>query len=430
MQLLIQRGQGRILILPIFDLWAKFELDLEEQALITKYHVRKHILVEGKPLQRWRAAIFGIIIAGVIAAIIHNFLGILPITLLIFVGSAYLLYHQFREEIRVSDILAGRHFTCRSVVKLMATEQEVAEMAHAFRHLLEAMKTWGGRGIIELEPYKEPVLRLVEPPQIDADGGAVTKGLTPVWLSGVAIITGMVSIGGYFYFARPVGEASKVAQEPMLTESSPSSAESSVSQDIHAVQQPDTRKENLQEDDITQVLSLAEGKLLEVKRRAEGSLPPKRGNRKRARAANDRGLADLQSGRISEAISAFQEAHRANPVDVEIVNNLGYTYLLSNDLDSGERYMLTALTMQPGRSAGWDNLGQIYARRGQMPADVASFTNAYRFSRDVRKTHSYFLGLMEKENDVNLKQALRQATQVGGKWFLSAEQNSGLQSKN
>ena len=118
MQLLIQRGQGRILILPIFDLWAKFELNPEEEALIAKYHVRKHILVEGKPLQRWRAAIFGIIIAGVIAAIVHNFLGILLITLLIFVGSAYLLYHQFREEIRVSDILDGRHFACRSVVKL------------------------------------------------------------------------------------------------------------------------------------------------------------------------------------------------------------------------------------------------------------------------------------------------------------------------
>jgi hypothetical protein len=55
MQLLIQRGQRRIIIVPIFDLWAQFELDLEEQALINKYHVRKHILVEGKPLQRWRA---------------------------------------------------------------------------------------------------------------------------------------------------------------------------------------------------------------------------------------------------------------------------------------------------------------------------------------------------------------------------------------
>lgn len=171
------------------------------------------------------------------------------------------------------------------------------------------------------------------------------------------------------------------------------------------------------------MLSLAEEKLLEVKRRAEGSLPPKRGNRKTARAANDRGLADLQGGRISEAIGAFQEAHRANPADVEIVNNLGYAYLLNNDLNSGERYMLTALTMQPGRSTGWDNLGHIYAKKGQIPAAVASFTNAYRFSRDLNQTHRYFLGLMEKENDVNLRQALRQATQVGERKFLSAGAN-------
>jgi hypothetical protein len=46
MQLLIQRGQRKIIIAPIFDLWAKFELNLEEEALIAKYHVRKHILVE------------------------------------------------------------------------------------------------------------------------------------------------------------------------------------------------------------------------------------------------------------------------------------------------------------------------------------------------------------------------------------------------
>jgi tetratricopeptide (TPR) repeat protein len=164
----------------------------------------------------------------------------------------------------------------------------------------------------------------------------------------------MVLIGGYLYFARPVGETSKVAQEPIGTDSSPSSAKSSVSQEIPAVQHPDTRKENLQEGDITQVLSLAERKLLEVKRRAEESLPPKRGDRKRARAANDRGLADLQSGRISEAIGAFQEAHQANPVDVEIVNNLVYAYLLSNDLDSGERYMLTALSIRLLKNSIYD----------------------------------------------------------------------------
>jgi hypothetical protein len=73
----------------------------------------------------------------------------------------------------------------------MATEQNVAEMANAFRHLLEAMKNWGGREIIELEPYKEPALRMIEPPHvadaISGEAGLFTeavpegarKGLTP-----------------------------------------------------------------------------------------------------------------------------------------------------------------------------------------------------------------------------------------------------------
>lgn len=92
--------------------------------------------------------------------------------------------------------------------------------------------------------------------------------------------------------------------------------------------------------------------------------------------------------------------------------------------------MLTALAMQPGRSAGWGNLGQLYAKKGQIPAAVASFTNAYRFSRDLNQTHSYFLGLLEKENDVNLRQALRQATQVGQRKFLSVGANLDVMSKN
>jgi hypothetical protein len=203
MQLLIQRGQRKIPILPrpIFDLWAKFEVNLEEEALIDKYHVRKHILVEGKPLQRWFAAILGIILAGVIAAIVHNYIGIQLITLFVFVGGAFLLYQQFREEVRVNDILDGRHFACRSVVKLMAQEEEVTEMANAFRHLLEAMKNWGGREIIELAPYKTPALRLIEPPQGDATSDEVRRGLTPVWIGGVGIMTVMAGIGGYLYSA-------------------------------------------------------------------------------------------------------------------------------------------------------------------------------------------------------------------------------------
>lgn len=174
-------------------------------------------------MQRLFAAILGIIVAGVLAVIAQIYLGALLITILVFVGGAILLYHQFREQVRVSDILDGRHFICRSVVKLILKEQEVAEMAHAFRHLLEAMKNWGGREIIELEPYKQPALRMLEPPQGDTTDGEVREGLSPVWIGSFVGIAGIVGIGGYLYLARG-GVTPKVTQEPIYTESNLSSA--------------------------------------------------------------------------------------------------------------------------------------------------------------------------------------------------------------
>jgi hypothetical protein len=74
--------------------------------------------------------------------------------------------------------------------------------------------------------------------------------------------------------------------------------------------------------------------------------------------------------------------------------------------------------MRWDRPAAWGILGQAYAKKGLMPDALASLSNSYRFSRDLNQTHELFLALMEKENDANLKLALRQAAQVGEKWFM------------
>jgi hypothetical protein len=224
MQLLIQRGQGKTIVLrrPNFKLWAKFELNPEEAALINKYQVHDHVLVEGIPGQLRKAMIIsgvlGVFAWGLIAPKARFEEGI-QIALLVFGVGSLVIYDSIREQIRVRDILDGRFFKCKSVVTLITKEQNIAEMANAFRHLLEAMKNWGGREIIELEPYKEPALRLIEPPQPDATGGEVRKGLTPVWIGGIVGVTGIVAIVGYLYLKKPVDEIPKVMQKSMFIES-------------------------------------------------------------------------------------------------------------------------------------------------------------------------------------------------------------------
>lgn len=231
MQLLIQRGQrasrleplGR----PVFKLWAKFELEKEEDALIQKYKVRQAVLTEGDMrLELLRAGRYSLLVrrelriagmyglvAGMAAGVFFfpdDFMPGVGLGFLIFIVSTYLIYQNIREQVRVSDILDGRFFTCRSVVTLMAKEQEIAEMAHAFRHLLEAMKNWGGKELIELKPYQAPAMRVIEPPQAAAaiSGRAGLSPRASVWLSVFGVITA-VMVGGYLYLARPVGETSK-----------------------------------------------------------------------------------------------------------------------------------------------------------------------------------------------------------------------------
>src|SRR5438094_5446272 len=113
MQLLIQRGQGKTIVLrrPNFKLWAKFELTPEEAALINKYQVHDHVLVEGIPGQLRKA----MIISGVLGVFVWGlfapqagFGDAILILLSVFAVGSFVIYHNIREQIRVRDILNGR----------------------------------------------------------------------------------------------------------------------------------------------------------------------------------------------------------------------------------------------------------------------------------------------------------------------------------
>ncbi len=150
----------------------------------------------------------------------------------------------------------------------------------------------------------------------------------------------------------------------------------------------------------------------------ENASSPPRGDRNIARSANELGLSLLRNGQTAEAISAFAQAHSADPSDIEIINNLGHAHLKNNDLAAAERYLRLALSFSPRRSYAWTDLGQAYGRKGDLQAAVASFCNAYRFSKNRAKLHDSFSKLLTEATDTGLETALQQAVVLGEKHFL------------
>ena len=88
--------------------------------------------------------------------------GLLPFTLIAIGACIYLIHHQIREVIFVSDIINGRLFTCDSVITLIEKENLLFDTAGKFLRFIEEMKNWGGATMITVEPDKAPKVDIVE----------------------------------------------------------------------------------------------------------------------------------------------------------------------------------------------------------------------------------------------------------------------------
>jgi hypothetical protein len=165
MQLLIQRGQRKSYPGPVFQLWAKFELRDEEQALINKYNVSKSILTEGDMKRDIIKSVMYSLAVSIVGYIFISIFAVrLPLVELILIIPlvALAIYNRIRERIIVSDILNGRNFNCNSIGVLMEKEKTITDMAVMFRQFLEAMKNWDGREVLDIEPGTQPKLRVIE----------------------------------------------------------------------------------------------------------------------------------------------------------------------------------------------------------------------------------------------------------------------------
>ncbi len=161
-----------------------------------------------------------------------------------------------------------------------------------------------------------------------------------------------------------------------------------------------------------------------TKLQIESSPKPAKGNKKAAKTINAKGLDASKKGDFNTAVKMFEEANKLDKSDIEIVNNLGFSYLKQGDLDSAQQTIIIALTMSPDRATAWENLGEVFGVKGDIRKAIACFSNTYRFSKDRLKMHRYMKKLNEKEQIKNLKQARAQAITWAEKSYLNRSKNT------
>lgn len=137
---------------------------------------------------------------------------------------------------------------------------------------------------------------------------------------------------------------------------------------------------------------------------------PAHQNVKEARALNQQGLDALKRNDFAAAATAFQQAQQADPADVEVAGNLGYAQLKLGQLKRAEHQLAYAVSLSPGRSSSWFNLGQVYGAQGNIDAATGAFANACRFSQNRPKTVEFLRqALTAPENDTATRTALQRA---------------------
>jgi predicted aspartyl protease len=155
-----------------------------------------------------------------------------------------------------------------------------------------------------------------------------------------------------------------------------------------------------------------EAKLSSISNKLDGLPKPQRGDKVQARKLNDEALALMRRSQDAEAIPILEYAHRADPLDVEIANNLASAYFntsfTNNDFTRAKSMLVDTLRLKPDRYIAWANLGYAFAMEGNKFAATNCYINFCRFSKDRERSLQI---LAKGTNDPNpvLAQAFAEA---------------------
>ena len=147
-------------------------------------------------------------------------------------------------------------------------------------------------------------------------------------------------------------------------------------------------------------------RLGEIAARLKAQPRPPRGDRRKARELNERGLALWQRERYEEAAAIFRRAREADAGDAEIAENLGYALLKAGHVAEAEPPLMQALSIAPERASAWGSLGMVYAKQGKHRAGVALVLTAYSYARDQKRTLGVYSRLATSDEDPKIRAML------------------------
>lgn len=124
-----------------------------------------------------------------------------------------------------------------------------------------------------------------------------------------------------------------------------------------------------------------------------------------ARAALRRGQEALTQDNTAAALSAFLQASRDDPGNLDAVSYLGLSYRKLGQLSDAERALQIALSLDPSRAVAWFQLAQVYGLQNDQRRARGALANTYRYAQNPMRAEEILRSIAETETAEPLRNA-------------------------
>ena len=103
---------------------------------------------------------------------------------------------------------------------------------------------------------------------------------------------------------------------------------------------------------------------------------------------NNRGTAYQRTGRLQDAVSAYQQAIKIKPTLIEAHHNLGTVYVMQGKLAEAITTYKRVVQLRPDMAEAYVDLGRAYGFAGQLDAAIAEYQKA--LTRDATLIYAHY----------------------------------------